>query len=73
MLEDVMYAVEDGPGMSSQTVVEMVVNHTVLLQNVEHLGNSGFVVGSSMVNDGVKSVYQVHVSNFSIHISLIKG
>ena len=73
MLEDMVHAVEDVLGMSGQLVVEVVVNHTVFLQNLEHMANSGLVVGSSMVDDGVKSVYQMHMGDLLVHVTLIEG
>ena len=73
MSEDVMYGVEDSLGMSVQSMVEVVVYHSVLFQNVEHLADGSLVVDSGVVDDSVESVYKVHVSNLSVHLTLIEG
>ena len=55
-----------------QFFVEMVVYHAVSLQNLEHLSNGVLVMGSGVVNYGVKLVDQVHVGDLLVDVALIE-
>ena len=64
---------EDSLGMSVQSVVEVVMDHPVLLQNAEHLADGCLVVDSGVVDDSVESMYKMHVGDLLVHVSLIEG
>ena len=73
MPKDMVDGMENPLGMSVQFMVEVVMNHSVLLQNGEHLANCSLMMDGGVVDDGVESVYEVHVGDLLVHVSLIEG